>query len=125
MEEDIEILEEMITWDCLLPNKRQTEALENLIKGYRELEKELERQKEINIIINKENLNDKYEEALEKVMTKFLNDNVNNDFIPKSKIKEKMKKYEWALEHYDSDIADYKQSQDIGSWHALQELMEE
>lgn len=93
--EDIKILE-----DYLLGKKmqygsgyiyfREFVALENLIKGYRELEQEVERQKEINTIINKENLDDKYEEVLENVMTKFLNDNVNNDFIPKSKIREKM-----------------------------------
>lgn len=40
MEEDIKILEDMKTWDCILPNRRQTEAIENLINKYKELKKE-------------------------------------------------------------------------------------
>ena len=40
MEEDIKILEDMKTWDCILPNKRQTEAIENLINKHKELVKE-------------------------------------------------------------------------------------
>ena len=32
---------------------------------------------------------------------------------------------EWALESYDCDEADYKQSQAIGAWQVLQELIEE
>lgn len=47
------------------------------------------------------------------------------DSIPKQKIKDKMKKYEWAMKHYDSSIADYKQSQAVGRWIALQELLQE
>ena len=45
--------------------------------------------------------------------------------IPKSTIKENMKKYEYALNGYDSSTADSKQSQDVGSWIALQKLLEE
>ena len=72
MEEDIKILEEMITWDCLLPNKRQTEAIENLIKGYRELEKSK---------ITYERARDLQEENKRIV---------DNNYIPTSKIKEKI-----------------------------------
>lgn len=42
MEEDIKILEDMKTWDCILPNKRQTKAIENLINKYKEQEKVIE-----------------------------------------------------------------------------------
>lgn len=40
------------------------------------------------------------------------------------KIKAKMKEKEWALENYNCDEADYKQSQAIGAWSVLQSLLE-
>lgn len=44
-------------------------------------------------------------------------------FIPKSVIREKIEEYEWAIKSYDCDIADYKQSQDVGSYMALVKLL--
>ncbi len=122
MEEDIKILEELKE-ACIFnlsgflgmtreKQKRTAYAIENLIKGYRELEENL---KIATAMLTKGTYPEK---------NKGDND-FSKQFIPKSKIKEKMKKYEWAIESYDSDIADYKQSQDVGSWHALQELMED
>ena len=43
----------------------------------------------------------------------------------KQKIKEKTEENEWAVESYDCAEADYKQSQAIGAWSVLQELLEE
>ena len=34
-----------------------------------------------------------------------------------------MKKYEWATKSYNCDEADYKQSQAIGAWVALSNLI--
>ena len=50
---------------------------------------------------------------------------INEKYIEKSKIKEKMKKYEWALNDYDCSNADSKHSQCIGRYMALQELLKE
>lgn len=56
----------------------------------------------------------------------FIYDIKNNiGLIPKSKVKEKIEEYKWAIESYDSSIADYKQSQAVGSWNALRKLLEE
>lgn len=75
MEEDIKILEDMITWDCTLPNKRQTEALENLLTRYKQLEEKKER-----IIIEKAEALQEVRKYKAKV----------KDSIPKSKVKEEI-----------------------------------
>lgn len=59
-----------------------------LEKENEELKLKLERQKEINTIISQKNIDKNYEKALEKTMTKFLNDNIDRDFIPKQKVKD-------------------------------------
>lgn len=43
--------------------------------------------------------------------------------IPVQKVKDIMKEKEWAIKSYDCDTADYKQSQDVGAWSALQKLL--
>lgn len=107
MEEDIKILESYLDrntqlfedyGDTAIIQDKEIQALENLIKEYRKLEEELERQREINTIINKQNLDDNYERALEKTMTKFLNENIGNEFIPKSKVKEKMEELDRKID---------------------------
>ena len=111
---------------------RFNQALENLIKEYRKLEEELERQREINTIINKQNLDDNYERALEKTMTKFLNENIENDYIPKSKVKEKIeeinKNIDLAIDNskggLDEEFID-KGSELLSQKRVLQELMED
>lgn len=50
---------------------------------------------------------------------------LQKETIWKSKVKEKIEEYKWAIESYDSSIADYKQSQAVGSWNALRKLLEE
>ena len=47
------------------------------------------------------------------------------NYIAIQKIKDKIEENEWAIEGYDCDEADYKQSQAIGAWSVLQELIEE
>ncbi len=54
-----------------------------------------------------------------------LNKILREDYISIQKVKDKQKEKEWALESYDCDEADYKQSQAIGAWQVLQELIEE
>ena len=48
---------------------------------------------------------------------------IENDYVLKDDIRDAMKKYEWATKSYDCDEADYKQSQDIGAWFALLNLI--
>ena len=76
-------------------------AIENLIKENKEL-----REKDIHI-------------------TKETVEFVNSHYIHKSKVKELAKKYEFALNGYDSSTADYKQSQNLGRYMACVELLEE
>lgn len=89
--------------------KRESEAYaERMINLNNELNLEKEKSKyEIKIIkelkeenkdlkmkiqfISKNNIDDLYEKALIKIMTKFLNDNIKENYIPVSKIKEKIK----------------------------------
>ena len=54
-----------------------------------------------------------------------LNKILREDYISIQKVKDKQKEKEWALESYDCDEDDYKQSQAIGAWQVLQELIEE
>ena len=113
MEEDIKVLEAIqkqkpyIVWVDNKPyNKKQ--AIENLIKRNKELESELQHK------------NDQL----------FLGDTqwekyIDKNYIPKSKVREKIENYKWASEGYDSDTADYGQSQAIGAYIALIELLQE
>ena len=52
-------------------------------------------------------------------------DYVDKNYIPKEKVREKMKKDEWAYKSYDSSMADYRQSQAIGRYMACLELLQE
>lgn len=72
----------------------------------------------------KENYIDNEGSYIEYVETKELN-KIFNCVISKQKIKDNMKKYEWALNNYDCIKSDYKQSQGIGSWIALAKLIKE
>lgn len=56
-----------------------------------------------------------------------LNNRINDllDNISVQKVKDKIEENEWAIKGYDCDEADYKQSQAIGAWSVLQELIEE
>lgn len=72
---------------------------ERVLKENEEQKREIERQKDINTIINKKGIDKYYEKVLEKTMTKFLNDNIANDFIPKKKVKEKIEELEEKIKY--------------------------
>lgn len=84
MMNNIEILEEFIEKNIKSRlrtelNANELQAIENLIKEYKELKEKYE------FVINN-NLDDKYEEVLEKTFKKY----IDKDFISKSKVKEKI-----------------------------------
>lgn len=118
MEENIKILEGYLDRNTQLfedygenaiIQDKEIQALENLIKGYRELEVE----------------NKAYEEG--KIFTNEQIKVIKENTIPKSKVKELHKEYyEKAFaEPYDCTTADYKHSQAIGGWIALNKLLME
>lgn len=107
IEEDITLIEKSLCdkdtiiqyhcWvgtDFLNAVERIVADYKRVLKENEELKREIERQKDINTIINEKGLDRNYEKALEKTMTKFLNDNINNDFIPIQKVKDKVEKLE-------------------------------
>jgi hypothetical protein len=105
MEEDIKILEEIVEiyYDCAGNEedydmrvdmgfmKRETQALQNLIKGYRKLEEELKREKIWRIRLEKEN-----EDTCNEVNNNYIRKSL---VIPKSKIKEKIEEKCKAFRH--------------------------
>lgn len=114
IEETMQIIENMIknykeADECGLSNndfKNEIKALKHILSDYErvlkeneEQKREIERQKDINAIINKNGINKYYEKVLEKTMTKFLNDNIANDFIPKKTIKDKIEEIEEKMKH--------------------------
>ena len=78
----------------------------------------------INNLEIKENYIDNEGCYIEYIETEELN-KIFNNVVSKQEIKDKMKKYEWSMKSYDSSIADYKQSQAVGRWSVLQELLQE
>lgn len=104
--------------------------LNDFIKAYEEIKK----QNFIVDSINKDFFLEFAECLIEKVkeletenhtQRKIIMSAYDRGWIPKQKIKDKMKKYEWSMKCYDSSIADYKQSQAVGRWCVLQELLQE
>lgn len=75
-----------------------------VLKENEELKVELERQKDINTIINQKRIDKNYEKALEKSMSKFLKTNMAKDFVPIQKIKDKIEE----LEHTELMSIDYE-----------------
>lgn len=65
-------------------------------------------------------INISYTEYLEKILNEY-----KKESILKQKVKNMIKEKEWALENYDCDKSDYKQSQAIGAWNILQKLLKE
>ena len=74
--------------------------IEKLQKENEKLKKEIERQKDINTVINEKGLDKNYEKALEKTMTKFLKNNIANDFISKQTVKDKIEELNSRIEIY-------------------------
>lgn len=93
-------------------------AIEDLINKNKELKKE---NKEIRdwkyVIDNPIDLKKLSELEIIKIFGK--------SYIAKDKIKAKIEENKWAIEHYDCDEADYKQSQAVGAWNVLQRLLKE
>lgn len=100
MEEDIKRIENLIKKcdDCNLKECIQCDIswseiqlIKEFYKSYKILKEENEDLKMKIQFISKNNIDDLYEKALVKTMTKFLNNNIKEDYIPVSKIKEKIK----------------------------------
>ena len=101
-----------------LEDSQSVEILLNLIEKLQKENKELKQDR------------DKFKKALGKRITycneleKDLFENCSNYIIPIQKVKDKIEEKEWAIKSYDCDTANYKQSQAIGAWQVLQELLE-
>ena len=116
-------------------------SIENILLDYKrtlveneDLKREIKRQKDINTIINKKGLDKNYENALEKTMAKFLNDNIANEFLPKQKIKDKIKELKQKRdETYTKFLGGNRTDENLstrgkmieGGIKVLQELLEE
>ena len=111
MEEDIKILEFLKDSEIEFPLQRvkkplfpprEKQALENLIKGYRELEEKLDSSRKANELLNKTNnelrfeIRTTYSKVVNDIISKF---NLGEDYIPKSKIKEIRDKAE-VMDYY-------------------------
>lgn len=95
------------------------QAIENLLKENEKLKLKIQ-------FINKNNLDDLYEKALEKKMTKFLNDNIEKDFIPVAKIKEIVDKCVPRGKNIITDEEEYQPNTNANSFltHEILELLE-
>ena len=92
-------------------------AIDNILSDYKRVLKENEK------IRNGRNRLFEYATA-QQTTPEMLNKILREYYISIQKVKDKQKEKEWALESYDCDEADYKQSQAIGAWQVLQELLE-
>ena len=117
-----------------IPNINKTINVDTTIKAINNLLIGYERQKQINEEHQKINGELRTQIKFLEIKLEFKQwgdlDNIRfeeymNEFIPKQKIKDLMKKNEWATYNYDCDISDYKQSQAIGKWSVLQELLQQ
>lgn len=96
-------------------------ALEKLIKGYRELEGKLDSSRKANELLNKTNnelrleIRTTYSKVVNDIISKF---NLGDDYIPKSKIKEKIEKNQKMLDKSKNNVYLYFNI-------ALQELLGE
>ena len=106
----IDLLNEENGYDL---NRLKRQALENLIKGYRELEEENEHYKKYSVMMSTEGL------LINGVKFSF------NEFIPVSKVKgkiEELEKYIYKGKNAPQDFLQYRIKAKI---QALQELMED
>ena len=139
MKEDIKILEDLaetLNKTCENGICEASMSIENLIKAYRELEKKNKRYEKIYKEYGIDDLVRKIERLEEdnEDLKRLANNKqwispcyVAQNYIPKSKVKELHKEYyEKAFaEPYDCTTADYKHSQVIGGWRALNKLLME
>lgn len=110
-------------------------AIDNILSDYKRVLKENEEKTTILLAgaekvkqLEKENeeLNLKYHmlytEKIDKQKAQEVK--IKSQVIPIQTIKDKIEEKEWAIKSYDCDTANYKQSQAIGAWQVLQELLE-
>lgn len=125
MEEDIKILEEMRKkMNKTLSHKitkQEFQAIKNLIKGYRDSENIMENAVKENLEL-KEYIRDLEEQIDKHVYFETTNPKeIEKNYIPKSKVKEKIQEYKKIEETSDFIIADIIQPK----IQVLQELMED
>lgn len=125
IEEDMKILEEFKThgYSILLikyedrnkTNLKIEQAIEHILSDYKR------------VLQENEKLKAKLLDTLEgqKVIKEETPQYIKENYILKEKVKNMIKEKEWALENYDCDKSDYKQSQAIGAWDILQKLLKE
>ena len=124
MEEDIVYLKELLALAKMFLNNNSIVTIQDKeIQVLEHLLNELER-------LQKENENLKIEERRRTIVQygtmeihDVINQTLSKDYIPKQVIIDKMKKYELAIKSYDSSTANYKQSQDVGKFIVLKELL--
>lgn len=97
---------------------------EHILSDYKRVLKENEQYR------TEVNCTEQLKQENEELKRLHIQDNKHLDFImensiPVQKVKDMMKEKEWALENYDCDESDYKQSQAIGAWDILQKLLKE
>lgn len=100
---------------CEEIEKKQTEMSNKNCELEFEVEK-LQKEKE-KLIYDRDFYFEHAVEMLDKIL--------RNDYIPKQKLKDKMKELEWSLNSYDSTIASAGHSQAIGAYITLMDLVNE
>lgn len=113
--------------------KEDLENLEHILSDYKrvlkeneELKVELERQKDINTIINQKGIDKNYEKALEKSMLKFLKTNMAKDFVSVQKVKDKIEELKQKKKKYGNCLIKMYEDELVNrDIKILQELLEE
>ena len=112
--------------------KEDLENLEHILSDYKrvlkeneELKVELERQKDINTIINQKGIDKNYEKALEKSMLKFLKTNMAKDFVSVQKVKDKIEELKQKKKKYGNCLIKIYEDELVNrDIKILQELLE-
>lgn len=140
MEKDITILKSLIE-DLKREEKLigynaeiEIQALENLIKGYRELEEKLDSSRKANELLNKTNnelrleIRTTYSKVVNDIISKF---NLGDDYIPKSKVQEKLEELDKKIKKIENKKVWNEPADTIirnrlcNYYNALKELMED
>jgi hypothetical protein len=101
------------------------ECLKRVLKENEELKVELERQKDINTIINQKGIDKNYEKALEKSMLKFLKTNMAKDFVSVQKVKDKIEELKQKKKKYGNCLIKMYEDELVNrDIKILQELLE-
>ncbi len=140
IKEDIKIIENILhkgyTMSILHPStnikESEIKALEHILSDYKrvlkeneELKVELERQKDINTIINQKGIDKNYEKALEKSMLKFLKTNMAKDFVSVQKVKDKIEELKQKKKKYGNCLIKMYEDELVNrDIKILQELLE-